>query len=50
MDLNGRSVILTGASGGIGAALCDELVAAGACVLAVGRDPVRLAQVAGRHP
>ncbi|MBN6102480.1 SDR family oxidoreductase [Xanthomonas sp. CFBP 8703] len=50
MDLRGRSVVLTGASGGIGAALCDELVAAGTRVLAVGRDPLRLAQVASRHP
>ena len=50
MVLRGATVLLTGASGGIGSALCDELVSAGANVLAVGRDPGRLAQLAHRHP
>ena len=49
MQLKGTTVLLTGASGGIGAALCDELVAAGARVLAVGRDQARLAQLSKRH-
>ncbi len=44
-----RTVLLTGASGGIGAALCDSLVGAGARVVAVGRNETRLQQLAGRH-
>jgi short-subunit dehydrogenase len=48
--LAGRGVVLTGASGGIGAALCDRLVAAGAKVHAIGRDADRLAALAKRHP
>lgn len=50
MQLSGRTVLLTGASGGIGAALCDALVAAGARVVAVGRNEARLSQIAQRHP
>ena len=49
MELKGTTVLLTGASGGIGSALCDVLVARGARVLAVGRDAARLAQLAERH-
>ena len=45
MNLTGKTVILTGASGGIGAPLCRALVAAGASVLAVGRDQHRLDQL-----
>ena len=48
--LRGRTVVLTGASGGIGAALVAGLVAAGATVLAVGRDPIRLNAMVHRHP
>ena len=48
--LTGRSVLLTGASGGIGAALCDALVAADAWVIAVGRNAARLEAIAARHP
>lgn len=44
--LSGRTVLLTGASGGIGAALCDALVEAGARVIAVGRNQSRLQQLA----
>lgn len=40
--LQGRTVVLTGASGGIGGALAAALVDAGATVLAVGRDPAKL--------
>jgi short-subunit dehydrogenase len=47
--LDGRTVLLTGASGGIGAALCDALVAAGARVVAVGRNEDRLRAIAARH-
>lgn len=47
--LAGRTVLLTGASGGIGAALCDALVGAGARVVAVGRSRERLDALACRH-
>lgn len=47
--LEGRTVLLTGASGGIGAALCDALVAAGARVVAAGRNAARLQAIAARH-
>lgn len=48
--LAGRCVLLTGASGGIGSALCAALVAEGARVVAVGRDLPRLqALAAGRQ-
>jgi short-subunit dehydrogenase len=47
--LEGRTVVLTGASGGIGSALAAALVDAGATVLAVGRDPVRLNALVHRH-
>ena len=40
--LSGRCVMLTGASGGIGSALCAALLAEGARVVAVGRDHARL--------
>ena len=49
MSLRGRTVVLTGASGGIGAALVAGLVDAGATVLAVGRDPHRLNAMVHRH-
>lgn len=39
MRLSGSSAIVTGASGGIGSALVDELTAAGVDVLAVSRHP-----------
>ncbi len=45
MNLTGKTVILTGASGGIGAPLCRALVAAGASVLAVSRGQHRLDQL-----
>jgi short-subunit dehydrogenase len=44
-----RTVLLTGASGGIGAALCDALVKADARVIAIGRNEARLRQLAQRH-
>lgn len=46
--LRGRSVLITGASAGIGAAATAALVAAGARVVLVGRDRGRLAEVAAR--
>lgn len=45
-----RTVLLTGASGGIGAALCDALVKADARVVAVGRNEQKLRELAARHP
>lgn len=50
MDLRGRCVILTGASGGIGSALCAQLVEAGATVVAVGRTPAILQRLADTQP
>ena len=43
MKLETCRVLITGASGGIGQALVEQLCAAGAQVLAVGRDADRLA-------
>jgi NADP-dependent 3-hydroxy acid dehydrogenase YdfG len=40
--LAGRNAVVTGASGGIGRAVTLQLMAAGACVTAVGRDKERL--------
>ena len=48
MNVSGRTVLLTGASGGIGSALVDELIARGARVLAVGRNRERLSQLVAR--
>ncbi len=50
LDLRNRAVVLTGASGGIGSALTAELVAAGARVIAVGRDHARLQRLVAAHP
>lgn len=50
MELNGTRVLVTGASGGIGQALVEQLCAAGAQVLAVGRDADRLADAQERFP
>ncbi|MFG6158872.1 SDR family oxidoreductase [Halomonas sp. 1390] len=45
-----QSVLLTGASGGIGEALVDELAGAGARLLITGRRQGALAALAARHP
>ncbi|WP_447594287.1 SDR family oxidoreductase [Stenotrophomonas rhizophila] len=50
MNLAGRTVIVTGASGGIGAAVCRALVQAGAAIIAVGRNRSRLAALATALP
>jgi len=42
-----QRALVTGASGGVGRALCKLLVERGLSVVAVSRDPSRLAQVAG---
>ena len=48
MKLSDCSVVLTGASGGIGAATARALVAAGARVLLVARDGNRLTKLADK--
>ena len=45
-DFNGRTVLVTGASGGIGGARVRQLVAAGADVIAGGRNEEALEAVA----
>lgn len=50
MDLAGRTIVLTGASGGIGRPLCVRLVGQGAKVVAVGRNTHRLAMLADALP
>lgn len=42
MNINGKTVVLTGANGGIGAALAAQLADAGAILVLVGRDEVAL--------
>ncbi|WP_406141969.1 3-hydroxybutyrate dehydrogenase [Streptomyces sp. NBC_01089] len=48
LDLAGRTALVTGAAGGIGAACALRLAAAGATVRAVDRDEAGLAALAGR--
>ena len=47
MELAGRNVLVTGATGGIGRATVAALVSAGAVVVASGRDPVALEALRG---
>jgi len=46
MDLTGKTVVITGASAGIGAAAARQLHALGARVIPVGRDAERTARIA----
>ncbi len=48
MDLNGRTVVITGGSQGIGETMAERFAAAGAHVLVVARNERKLAAVAGR--
>ena len=48
MDLDGARVFVAGATGVLGQALTDALLAAGARVVPGGRDQARLAEVAAR--
>ncbi len=43
MDVNGKTVLLTGGSAGIGREMARQLKAKGAAVILTGRDPARLA-------
>lgn len=47
-DLTGRTIIVTGASSGMGAAIADAAGAAGALIVAVGRDLGRLSHTVDR--
>ncbi|MEV7612716.1 SDR family NAD(P)-dependent oxidoreductase [Streptomyces sp. NPDC089799] len=49
MNLTGRTVLVTGGARGVGRELTRQLVAQGAHVVAVGRDPGRLATLAADH-
>jgi NAD(P)-dependent dehydrogenase (short-subunit alcohol dehydrogenase family) len=44
-----RLALVTGATRGIGRAVCEALVAAGRRVVATGRDPARLAELSAAH-
>ena len=48
MQLSGTTVLVTGASSGIGRAAAEELARRGARLLLTGRDPGRLAEAAAR--
>lgn len=54
MDLRGKTVLLTGASGGIGQAIALQLAAAGARLVLVARNTARLAtlqaELVAKHP
>ncbi|RLQ22474.1 SDR family oxidoreductase [Seongchinamella sediminis] len=50
MDLNGKLIVLTGASGGIGRAMAASLAGAGARLVLVGRDDARLEQLRATLP
>lgn len=47
MDVNGKTVLLTGGSAGIGREIARQLRAKGAVVVLTGRDPVRLEAMRG---
>jgi|GEM_PF-2302189 len=45
MNVNGKTIVLTGANGGIGSALAQQLAGAGAALILVGRDEYALEQL-----
>ena len=47
MELSGKTALLTGGSAGIGRELAKQLTAEGATVIVTGRNPDRLAEMAG---
>jgi NAD(P)-dependent dehydrogenase (short-subunit alcohol dehydrogenase family) len=50
MDLSAKTILTTGASSGIGRAVCIEAAKAGARIIACGRDEERLKQVVAELP
>ncbi|WP_161635688.1 SDR family oxidoreductase [Actibacterium mucosum] len=50
IDLKGRTILLTGATRGIGRKMTDQLVARGAKVLAIARDDKALCALEACHP
>ena len=50
MELNGKTILLTGATGGIGCAVAHALAAEGASLRLVGRNTVSLNQLEGQLP
>lgn len=50
MDFKDRTVLVTGATRGIGRSLAEQLVAAGARVVALARDEAALADLSHAHP
>jgi len=48
MDLTGRRILVTGASGGIGRAIAVTLSQLGARIVAAARNPERLAETLSR--
>lgn len=48
--LDGKAILVTGATSGIGETLCHELLGAGAYVLAIGRNEEKLAQLRAASP
>lgn len=50
MKIEGRTILVTGASGGIGRAIATDLAGRGARVIAVARNQDRLEDLRDRHP
>jgi len=50
MELTAMRIVVTGATGGIGRELVSAFVAAGADVIAHGRDPDKLAELSASFP
>ncbi|NJL54382.1 SDR family NAD(P)-dependent oxidoreductase [bacterium] len=50
MDLNGKRIVITGGSSGIGLAMARSLADEGSHVVITGRDQTKLAAAASQHP